>query len=47
MKHYLAEFDYNDAIITFTAKNHATALIKLIELTESKGTGWKLKEVEA
>jgi hypothetical protein len=47
MKHYLAEYDYNDAIITFTAKNRKEALNKLIELTESKGTAWDLQEVEA
>jgi len=46
MKHYMAEYDYNDAVLTFTAKNRKDALKKLIELTESKGTSWYLKEVE-
>jgi hypothetical protein len=46
MKHYLAEYEFNDSVLSFTAKNKKDALVQLKDLTKTKGTYWYLSEVD-
>ena len=45
MKHYMAEYDYSDAVLTFTAKNKKEATEKLNDLVKTEGHNWYLTEV--
>jgi hypothetical protein len=47
MKHYLAEYEFNDSVLSFTAKNKKEAIKNLDETCGTiKGKYWYLSEVD-